>query len=65
MPAVTLQNRTTQSNQNCGVLMALSAETLAVGDQRLARDLDGSKPSGAQPSGGHADVETPNIITTK
>ena len=29
MPAVTLQNSTTQSSQNCGVLMALAAETLA------------------------------------
>ena len=28
MPAVTLQNRTTQSSQNCGVLIALAAVTL-------------------------------------
>src|SRR3954468_14862224 len=29
MPAVTLKHRTTHSSQNCGVLMALAAETFA------------------------------------
>ena len=29
MPAVTLQNSTTHSSQNCGVRIALAAETLA------------------------------------
>ena len=30
MPAVTLKQSTTQSSQNCGVLIALRAETFAV-----------------------------------
>src|SRR5688572_33464596 len=30
MPAVTLQKRTVHSSQNCGVLIALFAETLSV-----------------------------------
>ena len=30
MPAVTLVSSTTHSSQNCGVLMALSADTLPV-----------------------------------
>ena len=34
MPAVTLKHSTTHSSQNCGVLIALGAETLAGADQR-------------------------------
>ncbi len=30
MPAVTLKHNTTQRHQNCGVLMALAADTFAV-----------------------------------
>src|SRR3954468_1309429 len=52
MPAVTLQKSTVHSSQNCGVLIALVAVTLAVVIiERAARSV-GSQPSGRQPSGG-------------
>src|SRR3954453_8089855 len=65
MPAVTLQKSTTQSSQNDRVLIALAAETLAVVTSGLAATDAGSKPSGAQPSGGTRTVKTPNIMMTK
>src|SRR6478735_4763132 len=65
MPAVTLQNNTTHSSQNCGVRMALAAETLAVVTIGLALTLDGSNPAGAQPGGGTRTLATPSIITAK
>ena len=46
MPAVTLQNRTTHSSQNCGVRMALAAETLAVVTRLFCSTVLGSQPSG-------------------
>src|ERR1700754_9406 len=52
MPAVTLQNSTTQSSQNERVLMALAADTLAVVTSGLAATSAGSQPSGRQPGGG-------------
>ena len=52
MPAVTLKHSTTQSSQNCGVLMALTADTFAVVISDFASAGFGSHPAGFQPSGG-------------
>src|SRR6476469_3711626 len=65
MPAVTLQNRTTQRNQNCGVLIAFAADTCDVVTRVLALSCDGSKPAGFQPGAGTFTLKTPNIITMK
>ena len=65
IPAVTLQNSTTQRNQNCGVRIAFAADTLAVVIIGLALTDAGSKPAGAQPSAGTRMVKAPYIITTK
>ena len=55
MPAVTLQNRTTQSSQNWGVRMALAAVTSWVDDERLRRDLGGVESRGGPVGCGNAD----------
>src|SRR4051794_41859590 len=52
IPAVTLQNSTIHSSQNCGVLTALPAETLSVVTRAFCLTVEGSKPAGAQPSAG-------------
>src|SRR5215211_7864774 len=52
MPAVTLQNRTVQSSQNCGVLIAVVAVTLPAVIIDRAPWSFGVQPSGRQPSGG-------------
>src|SRR5215212_84037 len=49
MPAVTLQNSTTHSSQNCGVLMELPAETLSVVTSSRCLTIEGSQPAGCQP----------------
>jgi hypothetical protein len=65
MPAVTLQNRTVHSSQNCGVLIAFVAVTLqAVIIDRAARS-GGVQPSGRQPSGGIRTAAAPSIMKTK
>src|SRR3978361_1460413 len=48
MPAVTLQNSTTQSSQNDRVLIALAADTLAVVTSGFAATSAGSQPYGPQ-----------------
>ena len=65
MPAVTLQNSTTQSSQNCGVRTALLALTLAVVTIALALTFEASKPSGTQPSAGTLISQAPKSITTR
>ena len=57
MPAVTLKHSTTHSSQNCGVWIALRAETFAlvISDPVLA--CAGSQPAGRQPARGHADEQ--------
>ena len=55
MPAVTLQNSTTHSSQNCGVLIALAAETLAVVTSFFSRTCVGVPALGLPVVGGHAD----------
>ena len=66
MPAVTLQNSTIQSSQNCGVLMALPAETLSVVTSGLrASRSSGSKPSGFQSSAGTRTMKAPNSMKTR
>src|SRR3954454_13704546 len=62
MPAVTLQNSTTHSSQNCGVLMALPAETLAEVTSSRCLTVDGSQPAGFQPSAGTRTMNAPNIM---
>src|SRR3954470_17658126 len=46
--AVTLQNSTTQSIQNCGVRIEVEAETLPVVTSFFSRTMLGSQPSGFQ-----------------
>src|SRR3712207_708786 len=46
MPAVTLQKSTVHSSQNCGVLMALFAETFSVVTRAFFFIDEGSKPAG-------------------
>src|SRR5687768_14660239 len=64
MPAVTLQNSTTQSSQNCGVLIALAADTLAVVASDFCSTVAGSKPSGFHPGGGTRTSQAPKSMTT-
>ena len=56
MPAVTLQNSTVQSSQNCGVRIALAADTSLSVTSGFSLTSAGSKPSGCQPGGRHPDV---------
>src|SRR6266496_4841346 len=65
MPAVTLQNSTTHSSQNCGVLIAFVADTCAVVTSGFDLSCDGSKPAGCHPGAGTFTVKTPSIITMK
>jgi hypothetical protein len=65
MPAVTLQNRTVQSSQNCGVRIALAAVTLPVVASCPAVARSGFQPAGRQPSAGTRTVKAPSIITVK
>src|SRR5919197_2637504 len=52
MPAVTLQNSTVHSSQNCGVLIAFVAVTFALVIMERGPRSRGVQPSGRQPSGG-------------
>src|ERR671936_688859 len=65
MPAVTLQNRTIHSSQNCGVLIAFVAVTFAVVIIERAACSFGVQPSGRQPSAGTFTAIAPSIIATK
>ena len=65
MPAVTLQNSTTHSSQNCGVLIALPADTLSVVTSAFCFTVDGSKPSGFQSSAGTRTMNAPNSMKTR
>src|SRR5919112_4830936 len=65
MPAVTLQNRTVHSIQNCGVLIAFVAVTLPFVTRRRWSFSGGVQPSGFQPSAGTRTVNEPAIIATK
>ena len=65
MPAVTLQNSTVHSSQNCGVLMALAAETLALVTIGLAAAVSGSQPSGRQSSAGTRTRNAPRLMKTR
>src|SRR4051812_8162167 len=65
MPAVTLQNRTVQSSQNCGVLIAFVAVTLPVVTIERRSSAGGDQPFGRQPSAGTRTVKAPSIIATK
>ena len=65
IPAVTLQNSTVQSSQNCGVLMALAAETSLSVTRSFFSTSAGSNPSGFQPAGGTRMLATPIIMIRK
>src|SRR5918997_6952883 len=52
IPAVTLQKRTVHSSQNCGVLIALFADTFSVVTSAFFFTDAGSKPSGLQSAAG-------------
>ena len=64
MPAVTLKQRTTQSSQNCGVLMAFAAETWPRVIIVLCLAVDGSHPGGDQPSAGTRIRSQPSDMNT-
>src|SRR5918994_1962505 len=57
IPAVTLQNSTIHSSQNCLVLTALRAETLSVVTRAFFLTDAGSKPAGRQPSAGNRQLK--------
>ena len=65
MPAVTLQNSTVQSSQNCGVRTALAAETSFSVTSAFCLTSAGSKPSGRQPGDGTRMLATPSIMIAK
>jgi hypothetical protein len=62
IPAVTLQNSTIHSSQNCGVLIAFRAETLSVVTSAFFLTVDGSNPSGRQPSAGTRTMNAPTSM---
>src|SRR3954453_5387249 len=64
MPAVTLKHRTTHRHQNCGVRIALRAETFAVVTRVRAAAFAGSQPLGSQPSAGTRTRSTPRDMKT-
>src|SRR5689334_4442242 len=64
MPAVTLKHSTTHRHQNCGVLIALAADTLAVLINRWVRSIAGDQPAGRQPSAGTRTRNTPSDMNT-
>lgn len=65
MPAVTSQKSTTHSSQNCGVRMALFADTFAVEIIGAAFAAAGSHPAGFQPGAGRRMRSTPTIMITR
>ena len=66
MPAVTLQNSTTQSSQNCGVLIALAARHAGGGDQLLLLHRgSGPSPRASSRRPGTRTVKAPNIMKQK
>src|SRR3989337_1306503 len=65
MPAVTLQNSTIHSSQNCGVLIALAAETLLGAPGAVDLPVAGSTPAGFQPSAGTRTMKAPNIMKAR
>src|SRR4029079_3844077 len=65
MPAVTLAHSTTQSSQNCGVLIALAAVTFAVVIMRRAVCASGVQPAGFHSGSGTRTVNAPSVMTTK
>src|SRR5215218_1203877 len=65
MPAVTLQNRTVHSSQNCGVLIALFAETFSFVTRDFCFTVEGSKPVGLQSAAGTRTRNAPNIMNTR
>src|SRR5699024_11736889 len=64
IPAVTLRNRATQRNQNCGVRIALRTDTLPFVCIGFAAACEGSKPFGAQSGWGTRMTKAPAAMTT-
>src|SRR4051794_41400996 len=65
MPAVTLQNRTVQSSQNCGVLIAFVAVTFPPQIIERAPRALGVPPPGCQPPAGALPAPPPGHNATK
>src|SRR5215218_4484573 len=65
IPAVTLQKRTVHSSQNCGVLIALFADTFSVVTRAFVFTVDGSKPRGRQSAAGTRTRKAPNIMNSR
>ncbi len=65
IPAVTLQKSTIHSSQNCGVLIALFADTFSVVTRAFFLTVDGSKPSGFQPSAGTRTMNEPKSMKAR
>ena len=64
IPAVTLKHSTTHSSQNCGVLIALVAETFAVVTSGRFFAVAGSQPAGCQSSAGTRISSQPTDMKT-
>jgi hypothetical protein len=64
MPAVTLKQSTTHRNQNCGVLIALRADTFAVVMSEPVLACSGSQPAGFQSSAGTRMSSQPTDMNT-
>lgn len=62
MPAVTLQNSTIHTSQNCRVRMALRAETWFFVTRAFDSTYEGSNPSGFQSSAGTLIVNAPKSM---
>ena len=64
MPAVTLKHSTTHSSQNCGVLIALRAETSLSLISEPTGCAVGSRPAGFQSSAGTRMSSRPTDLNT-
>ena len=64
MPAVTLKHSTTQSSQNCGVRIALRADTFAAGISVSVLACAGSHPAGSQSGAGTRMSSQPTDMNT-
>ena len=62
IPAVTLKHSTTHSSQNCGVRMALRAETSKA--PASTPSVGGVQPRGRQPGGGTRISSQPTAMNT-
>jgi hypothetical protein len=64
IPAVTLKHSTTHSSQNCGVLIALRADTFAVVIRLPVFACSGCQPAGFQSDAGTRMSSQPTDMNT-